>query len=522
MTVQQWLDLALSDVRRRNLPPLEPLLEGLAGSLQALRAAAEGLDVDGYAAGAEAPADTPSADAPTGPVATDRPAASHALPSIEELTARLTRGDLKAERLAEECLAAIAARQPELNAFITVTADEALAEARAADQAMAAGRPLGPLHGIPMSLKDLIDQAGVATTAGSRVRMAHRAAGDAPVTARLRAAGAVFVGKANLHEFAFGTTSDDSGYGAARNPFDPSRSPGGSSGGSAIAVATGMSVASVGTDTGGSIRIPSAACGVTGLKPGWGEVPAAGVVPLSRQLDHVGPLARSVRDAWLLYDVMCGRAAGTGGAAGGPRGLRVGVPRGYLWDRLDTDVEARVSEALETLASAGARVVEVDIPHAAATPLAYLPLVVSDGAEYHAATLDTVPDAYTANVRFRFEMGRYILAEDYVRAQRLRARLLHEVNQALADVDVLALPALAIPAPPIGAVSMPVRGGEEPVRAVMLRCTQLFNMTGHPAMSLPCGRTRDGLPVGLQLVGHAGGTTRLLSQALGVEAALAR
>jgi aspartyl-tRNA(Asn)/glutamyl-tRNA(Gln) amidotransferase subunit A len=226
--------------------------------------------------------------------------------TIGALSPRLASGELTSERLTEDALATIATLQPQLNAFITVTADEALAGARAADKDIAGGRYRGPLHGIPISLKDLVDMAGVPTTAASRLREGRVAVRDAPVVSHLRAAGAVFVGKTNLHEFAFGTTNEDSGWGAARHPRDPSRSPGGSSGGSAISVATGMAIASVGTDTGGSVRIPAAACGVVGLKPGWGEIAADGVVPLSRQLDHVGPLARSVDDAALMYRVMRG------------------------------------------------------------------------------------------------------------------------------------------------------------------------------------------------------------------------
>jgi len=536
VSVQDWLVMARGDAERRGLEPLGPLLDGLASSLQALRNAATRMDAEeertGTAEAAKATAgaaddsnhggDTPPASVPAPSAA--RGAAPGGAGGIADLVARLSGGTLKAERLVEDCLARIGARQPELNAFIAITADDALASARKADTEMAAGRPLGPLHGIPLSIKDLIDQAGVPTTAGSRVREGHRAMADAPVTARLRAAGAVFVGKTNLHEFAFGTTNEDSGFGAARHPVDSSRSPGGSSGGSAIAVSTGMSVASVGTDTGGSIRIPSAACGIVGLKPGWGEIPTRGVVPLSRQLDHVGPLACTVADAWLMYDVMRGadsRGLRPQPTPGSLAGLRIGVPRGYLFDRLDEDVERQVLEALERLASAGAAVADVAIPHVADTPHAYLPLVLADGAEFHAATLESRPTDYTPNVRFRLEMGRYVPAEDYVRAGRLRARLMREVDAALTGVDVLALPALAIPAPPVGAVTVPVKGGEEPVRTVMLRCTQLFNMSGHPAVSLPCGVTPMGLPVGLQLVGRRGDTPRLLGHALAVEARLA-
>jgi aspartyl-tRNA(Asn)/glutamyl-tRNA(Gln) amidotransferase subunit A len=441
---------------------------------------------------------------------------------IAEIAPKVAAGTITSEKLTENCLATIAELNPKLNAFITVTADEALACARAADKEIAAGRHLGPLHGIPLSLKDLIDQQGLPTTAGSLVRKDVVATADAPVTRRLREAGAVFVGKTNLHEFAFGTTTEDSGFGPARNPHDPLRSPGGSSGGSAIAVATGMSLGTVGTDTGGSIRIPAAACGIVGLKPEWGQVPAAGVVPLSRQLDHVGPLAASVADAWILYNAMLAPSEQIHEPleARPLQGLRLGVPAGYLFDRLDADVEARVLESIERLRSGGASVTDVALPHAADIATVYLHLVLGDAAEYHARTLDARPGDYTPNVRLRLEMARYVLAEDYIRALRGKAIITAEVERALHGVDALVCPALAIPAPPIGAATMPVKGGAEAVRTLMLRCTQPFNLSGHPALSLPCGRTPLGLPIGLQLVGHKGRTPALVQAALAVEAAL--
>jgi aspartyl-tRNA(Asn)/glutamyl-tRNA(Gln) amidotransferase subunit A len=443
--------------------------------------------------------------------------------TISEVSARVASGELKSETLTEQCLAKIAELNPALNAFITVTADEALEQARQADREIAAGRRLGPLHGIPISLKDLIDQEGVRTTAGSLVRRDHVAAADAVITRRLRDAGAVFVGKTNLHEFAFGTTSEDSGFGLVRNPHDRSRSPGGSSGGSAVAVATGMSLGTVGTDTGGSIRIPAAACGIVGFKPEWGHLSASGVVPLSRQLDHVGPLAASVADAWLLYNTMQPESDQIADAleAAPLKGLRIGKPAGYLFDRLDEDVERGVLSAIERLEQRGAKVVEVTLPHSDDMAAIYLHLVFGDAAEYHARTLVSRPHDYTTPVRLRLEMARYVLAEDYIRALRGKAVIAREVDRALNGVDALALPALAIPAPPIGAATMPVKGGSDAVRTLMLRCTQPFNLSGHPAMSIPCGRTRDGLPIGLQLVGHKGRTPALVQAALAAEAAIA-
>jgi len=445
------------------------------------------------------------------------------LTQIHEIAPKVAAGKVTSEKLTENCLATIAELNPKLNAFIKVTADLALAQARQADKDIAGGRYRGTLHGIPLSLKDLIDLEGTPTTAGSLVRKDHVATSDAPVTRYLRDAGAVFVGKTNLHEFAFGTTTEDSGFGLARNPHDPSRSPGGSSGGSAIAVATGMSLGTVGTDTGGSIRIPAAACGIVGLKPEWGKVPAAGVVPLSRQLDHVGPLAASVTDAWLLYNALLPPASrvSTTPDVGPVKGLRLGVLSGYLFDRLDADVERSVLATIDALRSGGAAVKDVTIPHAAEIATVYLHLVLGDAAEYHARTLESRPQDYTPNVRTRLEMARYVLAEDYIRALRGKAILAGEVDRALEGVDALICPALSIPAPPIGATTMPVKGGADAVRTLMLRCTQPFNLSGHPAISLPCGTSSTGMPIGVQLVGHKGRTPALVQAALAVERMIA-
>ncbi|HEX4912591.1 MAG TPA: amidase [Vicinamibacterales bacterium] len=441
---------------------------------------------------------------------------------ISEIAPKIAAGKITSEKITENCLATITELNPKLNAFITVTADAALARAREADKEIAAGRYLGTLHGIPISLKDLIDCKGTPTTAGSLVRKDVVAGSDAPVTKYLRDAGAVFVGKTNLHEFAFGTTTEDSGFGLARNPHDPSRSPGGSSGGSAIAVATGMSLGTVGTDTGGSIRIPAAACGIVGLKPEWGRVSASGVVPLSRQLDHVGPLAASVADAWLLYNAMQEPASrvSTLPETASLKGLRFGRPAGYLFDRLDADVEQTMVNTIEFLQRRGATVSDVQLPHSGDIATVYLHLVLADAAAYHARTLESRPQDYTPNVRLRLEMARYVLAEDYIRALRGKAIITKEVDRALHGVDVLICPALSIPAPPIGATTMPVKGGPEAVRTLMLRCTQPFNVSGHPAISLPCGKTPGGMPIGLQLVGPKGRTAALVQAALAVEKVL--
>jgi aspartyl-tRNA(Asn)/glutamyl-tRNA(Gln) amidotransferase subunit A len=445
--------------------------------------------------------------------------------TIAELCGALARRETTSVALTEWCLDRIATLNPRLNAFITVTADRALAAAHAADRARSAGEAVSALHGIPLSLKDLIDEAGIVTSAGSRVRHDVVAAADATVTTRLRAAGAVLVGKTNLHEFAFGTTTEDSGYGAARNPVDDSRVAGGSSGGSAIAVATGMSIASVGSDTGGSIRIPAAACGVVGLKPGWGEIPTDGVVPLSRQLDHLGPIARTVADAWLVHETLAGRAPAAGAAleARPLAGQRLGLLRGYFAERIDPEVEAVFDAAVEALRRAGAVVEPVEIPHVRDIGPVYLHLVLADAAAWHAETLERRPADYTPNVRIRLEMGRYVLAEDYVRALRGREVIAREIDHALDGRAALLCPTLPVPAPPLGAVMVDVGTGAEPVRNAMLRLTQPFNVGRQPALTVPCGMTRAaGMPVGIQLAGASGHTSALLQIGLSVERALAR
>lgn len=436
--------------------------------------------------------------------------------TIAELGRALAAREVTAESVVADCLARIAARNPSINAFTTVLADQALAQARDADGEIARGRYRGPLHGVPISLKDLIDVRGVATTAASRVRAGHIAAADAPIVTRLREAGAVIIGKTNLHEFALGTTNEDSAFGPVRHPLDANRSPGGSSGGSAASVLDQMAYGSIGTDTGGSVRIPSAACGLVGLKPTFGEVSTTGIVPLSTTLDHVGPLCRSVGDAALLYDAVRNTPA-TPRSARDVRGLRIGVLRGYFTALLDPQVGAAFEAACRRLAEAGAILEDVDIPHAGDIAAIYLHIVLAEAAALHATTLENRADDYTPNVRSRLEMGRYILAEDYVRALRGRQVLTDEVDTALGSHDILLLPALAVPATRLGAATVKIGSAEEPVRNITLRLTQLFNITRHPAITLPCGATVEGLPIGLQLVGGCHATDALLTAAAAVE-----
>ncbi|HEX4347306.1 MAG TPA: amidase [Vicinamibacterales bacterium] len=440
--------------------------------------------------------------------------------TVEDFGRRLRAGHTSSSETTDACLRQIDADNPRLNAFILVMADEARRAAREADADLAAGRDHGPLHGVPISVKDLFDVKGVPTTAASRVRDGHMAAADAHAITLLRHAGAVILGKTNLHEFAFGTTNEDSAYGPARNPRDPSRSPGGSSGGSAVSVATGMALASLGTDTGASIRVPAAACGIVGLKPTYGEVPLDGVVPLSTTFDHAGPLAQTVTDAWHVYHALIGKPASRPLTPVPVAGLRIGVLRAYFCDVLDDDVRARFEAALETLRGQGATIEDVALTHASLISSAYLLVSFGDAAAYHASMLDAAPERYTVPVRQRAETARYVLAEDYVRGLNARNALTREVDAALLGYDALALPTLPIPAPPLGATAVDIRGEQQPIRPLMLKLTQLFNMTGHPAIALPCGNTASGLPCSLQLVGTRMQTEALSRVALTVEKVL--
>jgi aspartyl-tRNA(Asn)/glutamyl-tRNA(Gln) amidotransferase subunit A len=440
--------------------------------------------------------------------------------AIETFARGWRAGELTAVDATDACLRRIA-EDSDLNAFIHVDAEGARAQAAAADRERADGHDRGPLQGVSIAIKDLVDIEGQRTTAASKVREGHVARTDGEVITHLRRAGAVLIGKTNLHEFAYGTTSEESAFGAVRNPLDETRTPGGSSGGSAVAVATGMALGALGTDTGGSIRIPAACCGIVGLKPTYGEISASGVVPLSRSLDHVGPLARTVTDAWLLYRGFLGASDALPLEPAPLSGMRLGVARPFFCDLMDPGVRARFEAALVALGTAGVRLEDVAIPHAPLTAAVYIHIHASEGSEYHARMLEKAAERYTPMVRRRLEMGRYILSEDYIRAQNARAVLRRDVDAALGDRHALILPTMPIPAPLVGAETVSVGGREELVRAMMLRCTQLFNVTGHPAVALPGGDTPEGLPSSLQLVGRRHGTDDLMSVALAVEGRLA-
>lgn len=442
------------------------------------------------------------------------------MPSIREHAIQIRERRMTAEGLVEQCLDAIARRDGEINAFITVLADEARSRARQADREIADGQDLGVLHGMPLSIKDLIDMSGQPTTAASRVRVGHRATSDAPVLARLVAAGGVVVGKCNLHEFAFGTTGEDSAFGPTRNPRAIGHMAGGSSSGSAASVAAGMALASVGTDTGGSIRIPAAACGIVGLKPTLGELDLDGIMPLAPTLDHVGPLGLTVDDVAIVYRVMAGDYVATEETPGhGPTSdhrhsaARLGVPSRYFLDLLDMDVRRDFERTVARLRDAGCSIDEVSIPHADTIATTYRHTQLYEAFQVHQRTLETRADAYSPDVHARLLSGHALSEQDYQRAQQDRQVLRAEVDTALQRVSAIVLPTLAFPAPPLGSEHVLLDGQIVDLRSASLRLTQLFNLTGHPAVSLPSGTTPGGLPCATQLVGKRNETAVLLELA---------
>jgi aspartyl-tRNA(Asn)/glutamyl-tRNA(Gln) amidotransferase subunit A len=440
--------------------------------------------------------------------------------TIATVAANLRRGKTSSEALIQQALAAIDADNVRVNAFVTVARDRAMAAARRADEERARGIDRGPLHGIPISIKDLIDEQGIVTTAGSTVLDDRLPVKDAEVVARLREAGAVIIGRTNLHQFAVGTTSEESHFGPVRNPHDTARSAGGSSGGAAAAVIAGMGLAAIGTDTGGSIRIPAAACGLVGLKATTGEIPNDGVIPMSVSLDHVGPLARSVQDAGWLCDVLAGRAPGNVVAAPAI-GLRLTRLVGYF-DALDPYVRASFEAALDRLRSLGVQTRTGTFPSSETISPTYINLALPETASWHAPYLDSRADRYVPAIHARISYGRTVSAVDYLAAKASAARLSGLVDEMLDGADALVLPTLPIPAPLLGqhdVVLDPSGGPAIPVRAAMLRHTQLFNLTTHPAITIPA--PVSGLPVGLQLVGRRHDTARLLEIAAACEAALA-
>ncbi len=429
--------------------------------------------------------------------------------SIAELAPRLAAREISPVEVTDALLARIERLEPRLNGFITLTAEAARHAARAAEAAIMAGAWLGPLHGIPVAIKDLYATRGVLTTFGSPLFAEWVPEFDAAAVERLKRAGAVLLGKTNLHELAYGTTSANAHYGAVQNPWKADHHPGGSSGGSAAAVAAGLAFAAMGSDTGASIRQPAACCGIVGIKPTFGRVSKYGALPLAWSMDHVGPLTRTVRDAALVLQALAGFDARDpssvrrdvpdfcAGLERGVAGCRIGVVRRFFFDDCDPEVVRAVEAALGVLEGLGAAVEEVDLPGIEAAYTAGTITIAVEGTAYHAADLRARPELFSDEVRAAFELGAFYQGTDYVQAQRLRRHLMTETERgAMARLDAVVMPTSPLAATPIT--------GSPPEHAMLRpRNTMPFNVLGLPAISVPCGFTSAGLPVGLQIAGRA-------------------
>ena len=410
----------------------------------------------------------------------------------------------------------ISGLDPTVRAFITVSADAALEAARAAESVLMAGHPVGPLHGVPWAPKDLYSTKGLRTTGGSKILGEWVPSEDSTVVARLTRAGAIVLGKLNMHEFAYGPEGINAHSGDTRNPWsaDAHRIAGGSSSGSGAAVAAALAPGSLGSDTGGSIRIPASLCGITGLKPTYGRVSRAGVLPLAWSMDHVGPMTRSARDCALMLSAIAGYDPADPttsvlpvpdyGAAltGDVKGLRVGLLRAHFTDPAAPEVRAAVEGVAKQLEQGGALVDDVNLTQVIHVATASAAIVASEALAYHAPWMRSRAQDYQPDVRERLRLGAFVNGAHYVRAQQIRALVAREIDEALARRDVLLAPATPLVAPVLGERETALGDGPSDVRAALLRCTRPFNFSGHPACAAPCGFTAAGLPIGAQIVGR--------------------
>jgi aspartyl-tRNA(Asn)/glutamyl-tRNA(Gln) amidotransferase subunit A len=462
---------------------------------------------------------------------------SLAFATIEELATLLAKRKISPVELTELFLRRIERHNPALNAFLTVTAGPALAAARRAEKQFlhprSSRREHSALLGIPITLKDNIWTRGIRSTAGSKILRDFIPSDNSTVARKLARAGAILLGKTNLNEFAYGIDGANAHYGAVHNPWALDRISGGSSAGSAAAIAAGLCAASIGTDTGGSIRVPSALCGTVGLKPTFGRVSVFGTMPLAPTFDHIGPIARSVADAALLLSLIAGRdpldptsspkpVEDYRGALRKPlRKFRLGRPRELYWEKLNPEVRHAAEAAVHAMEKLGAVVKDVSLPHLKETRDAATDISLAEALHVHEAAgyFPARSADYGEEVRRRIESGEKVPAHRYLAGFDVRRRLLAEFDAAFQTVDVIVAPTVPVPAPPIGAESVRIDGEEIDKRRLLVGHSRPANFTGLPAISIPCGFTRDGLPVGLQLIGRAFDETTILRIAYSYERA---
>jgi aspartyl-tRNA(Asn)/glutamyl-tRNA(Gln) amidotransferase subunit A len=435
-----------------------------------------------------------------------------ALRSIAQAAEQIRLQKISPLELVRECLETIDRLNPTLNAFITVTADSALAEAKQAEQEIQSYKWRGPLHGIPVGLKDLIDTAGIRTTAASAVFRDRIPTDDADVVKKLRAAGAVFIGKQNLHEFAYGGSSLISHFGPVRNPVNPEFIAGGSSAGSAAAVASGMCYAAIGTDTAGSIREPASICGVVGLKPSYGLVSTRGIIPLSQSLDHAGPIARSVEDAAIVLDAIAdNRENYSDDLRRGIQDFVLGVPRKYFYEDLDSEIASTVEQAIQRLGRSAKSVRDVECPIETDRTV-----FNAEARAYHRDKIASSAVLYDPETLRRLNTGGPVTDADYQHALEHLQSTREKIGELFRDVDILVTPTVPIPTPRLSDLLTDI-SKLRPSEMVLLRNTRPVNGWGLPATSIPCGFTSQGLPIGLQIIGPPRGELKVLRAAYAFE-----
>jgi aspartyl-tRNA(Asn)/glutamyl-tRNA(Gln) amidotransferase subunit A len=450
--------------------------------------------------------------------------------TLSEASGLVRSGKVSPVELTHACLSRIEHSNSKLNAFITVTADTALAQAREAESDIQRGRWKGPLQGIPIGLKDLVDTAGVRTTAASGLFKDRIPTQDAEIVRRLKAAGAVLLGKLNLHEFAYGASSLISYFGAVRNPWDSAYNPGGSSGGSAAAVAAELCYAAIGSDTGGSIRIPAAYCGIVGLKPTYGRVSTRGVIPLAWSLDHMGPMTRTAMDAALMLQVIAGYdpdntnstdiapqeyAAGFGAKTSS---LRIGIPRGHFYEGLHPEIRAAMNTALSVLERLTSSQHEIEIRAANEMAITALLILKAEAYTYHRQYVTKSPDLYQPETLKRIHAGAEIGATEYINARRQLDQSRRSISKVFDTLDLVVTPTTPIPALTVSELL----ADPDQLRAKEVLAspnTRPFNLLGLPSVSIPCGFTSRGLPIGMQITGPSGGEATVLRLAHAYEQA---
>jgi aspartyl-tRNA(Asn)/glutamyl-tRNA(Gln) amidotransferase subunit A len=401
--------------------------------------------------------------------------------------------------LTDRCLDHISKLNPRLNAFITVTAESARAQAQALDRELANGQDRGPLHGIPIAHKDLISTKGVRTTSGSKLFRDHIPTADAPIVEKLTAGGAVMLGKTGLHELAYGITSDNPHFGTIRNPRDPARIPGGSSGGAGVAVATDMAFIATGTDTGGSIRIPASFCGVVGLKPTYGLVDRSGIQPLGLSLDHIGPLTRTAADAGVALSAMLDGDARLRPAPASWQYIRIGLPENFYFAHVSSEVRNAVQSVAQTAERLGARVTPVKVPDIDALNDVGRVILLAEASAVYQPYFSRRED-FGADVLALLDQGRLVPATDYINAQRIRKILVGEFYSLFSKIDCLLTPTTPTTAPLIGQKQVELDGEMMDTRLATTRLVRGINVLGFPALSMPCGKSAQGLPMGVQLI----------------------